>query len=231
MRKIALLVASVLSVMLLTREAGADDKADAIRAAGLFEEGRRLLAAEDYAAACPKFAQSQALDPRPDTALDLGICYQRVSQLAFKASHDLAPPVDQSGGVLAPPSPAAPLAPGVEASSNGRNQRVVGLALAGTGVTAIVASLITGLVAKSNYDGATAYEGANGAISPAGLSQLHEAHNLATAATVLFVGGALGVGAGAIVFFSAPKSRTGASATVGLAPSAAGASLLVAGRF
>jgi len=226
MRKNALLVASALSVLLLTRVAGADDKADAIRAASLFDEGRRLLAAEDYAAACPKFAQSQAIDPRPDTALDLGICYQRASQLAFKAARDLAPPIDESSGASSAVSPAA--APASEASSRGRTQRVVGLALGGAGVTGIVASMITGLVAKSTYD--KAIEEMMACVS-CGQSQRHSAVNLATAATVLFVGGALGVGAGAIVFFTAPKSRTGASATVGLAPSAAGASLLVAGRF
>jgi hypothetical protein len=45
------------------------------RAAALFtEEGRQLMAAGDYAAACPKLAESQSLEPAADTALDLGIC-------------------------------------------------------------------------------------------------------------------------------------------------------------
>jgi hypothetical protein len=58
------------------------DSADAARAEALFAEGRRLLASGDYAAACPKFADSQALDPAPGTALNLATCYEKAGRLA-----------------------------------------------------------------------------------------------------------------------------------------------------
>lgn len=52
------------------------DESAAQRAEQLFDQGRALLQAGDAAAACPKFEQSQALDPALGTILNLGWCYQ-----------------------------------------------------------------------------------------------------------------------------------------------------------
>ena len=52
------------------------------RADALFQEGRRLLDAGDAAAACPKFEESQRLDPGLGTLLNLADCYERTSRLA-----------------------------------------------------------------------------------------------------------------------------------------------------
>ncbi len=51
-------------------------RADDSEAAGdaLFNEGKALLEAKDYAAACPKLAESHRLEPRGRTALALAIC-------------------------------------------------------------------------------------------------------------------------------------------------------------
>jgi serine/threonine-protein kinase len=57
-------------------------RADAPRAEALFEEARRLMASGDYLAACTKFADSQAIDPAPGTALNLAICYEKAGKLA-----------------------------------------------------------------------------------------------------------------------------------------------------
>jgi hypothetical protein len=57
-------------------------RADAPRAEALFEEARRLMASGDYSAACPKFADSQAIEPAPGTALNLAICYEKAGKLA-----------------------------------------------------------------------------------------------------------------------------------------------------
>lgn len=52
------------------------------RADALFREGRALLDAGDAAAACPKFEESQRLDPGLGTLLNLANCYERTGRLA-----------------------------------------------------------------------------------------------------------------------------------------------------
>src|SRR3982074_649570 len=61
---------------------GANQNPDAVRAQALVVEGRRLMAAGDYAAACPKFVSSKALDPAPGTAIPLASCYEKAGKLA-----------------------------------------------------------------------------------------------------------------------------------------------------
>jgi hypothetical protein len=53
-----------------------------VTAEALFVEGRRLVAAGQYAEACPKFADSERLDPSPATLLNLASCYERVGRSA-----------------------------------------------------------------------------------------------------------------------------------------------------
>lgn len=60
----------------------AADPADVAAAEALFAEGRQLMAAEDYVAACPKFAESLRLDPGTGTALNLAECYERQGRTA-----------------------------------------------------------------------------------------------------------------------------------------------------
>ena len=67
----------------LAHAARAEEKsAPALRAQALFEEGRLLMNGENYAAACPKFAESQELDPAPGTILNLAVCHERANKLA-----------------------------------------------------------------------------------------------------------------------------------------------------
>jgi serine/threonine-protein kinase len=81
-RSIPVAVALVTAVVCCAGRARADHKEDAARAEALFKEGRRLMTAQDYAAACSKFAESQALEPAPGTALNLATCYEKAGKLA-----------------------------------------------------------------------------------------------------------------------------------------------------
>lgn len=62
---------------------GRDSRADAHDDADrVFREARALYDAHDYAAACPRFAESQRLEPAAGTLLNLADCYERVGRVA-----------------------------------------------------------------------------------------------------------------------------------------------------
>ena len=55
---------------------------DRVAAEALFDEGRNLVAAGKVAEACPKFADSQRLDPSPSTLLNLASCWEKLGHTA-----------------------------------------------------------------------------------------------------------------------------------------------------
>jgi hypothetical protein len=56
--------------------------ADRTLAQSLFEQGRQFMDAKNYAAACPKFSESERLDPSAGTLLNLAVCHERAGKLA-----------------------------------------------------------------------------------------------------------------------------------------------------
>jgi hypothetical protein len=63
-------------------EAQRASPADVAAAQALFEQGRSLMARERPEQACPKFEESQRLDPALGTEFNLANCYEKVGKLA-----------------------------------------------------------------------------------------------------------------------------------------------------
>jgi len=73
-------------------EGSAQEKA---MASQLFDDAERLFAAQNFAQACPKYAESHRLDPQLGSLLHLGECYTRLGRTAsawasFKDALELA---------------------------------------------------------------------------------------------------------------------------------------------
>jgi hypothetical protein len=76
-------------------------ESDKVAAETLFEDGRRLAEAGKYPEACPKFADSQKLDPSAATLLNLANCLEKIGRTAtswatFKQAGSLANAVGRS---------------------------------------------------------------------------------------------------------------------------------------
>ncbi len=75
----ALAVLAALGLASPTFAASAQDQA---AADVLFKDAKKLAAAGDFEHACPKFVESQRLDPSSGTLLNIGNCYEKLGKLA-----------------------------------------------------------------------------------------------------------------------------------------------------
>jgi hypothetical protein len=81
-RRIIRSLSATATLLIAAASARAEGPSDPTRSEALFAEGRRLLGASRFAEACPKFAESQRLDPAIGTMLNLGDCYEKTGQTA-----------------------------------------------------------------------------------------------------------------------------------------------------
>jgi hypothetical protein len=78
----AVAVGIVFAALSLSAPAPGQSASDQAAAEALFRQGRDLMAAGQTASACPKFAESERLDPAPGTILNLATCYDRSGLIA-----------------------------------------------------------------------------------------------------------------------------------------------------
>src|SRR6185436_15146558 len=76
----------ITAVLGLPSRAGAQAR-DAAAGEALFQEGRRLMKAGDFTAACPKLEESLRLDPALGTLVNLASCEEQVGHTATAWQH------------------------------------------------------------------------------------------------------------------------------------------------
>lgn len=141
-----------------------------------------------------------------------------------------------------PPSPVAPPAepPVAETSSRGAHagatQRTVGLVAMGVGGVGVAVASVFGLLAMSTHSDALRSCDALNRCSQDGLDRDQTARNQAGFSTGFFAGSLIALGAGAVLYFTAPSSHaaagsTSASVALRVAPAAGGAAAALFGAW
>jgi hypothetical protein len=121
-----------------------------------------------------------------------------------------------------PPSPVADAPPAVAEpapASSGRAQRTWGIVLGSVGVAGVAASLIGGAIASSEYQSSNQNGGCtNDVCTSSGLEKRSSASTIAGVATGFFVGGLALVGAGVVLYLTAPSEQPAARTSLSVGP-------------
>jgi hypothetical protein len=125
------------------------------------------------------------------------------------ASVEPPPPPPPTGSViLAPPPP-----PGGEGSERGSGQRQVGIGIASFGIASVVVGSIFGLRAKSLHDDAIERCPGSPCPDPEGVRLNEDAQTNALISNLTFGAGLALVGAGVVVWLTAPRAKSDAPAS------------------
>ena len=84
---LSLVVPALAPLPVLAQTRGAPPPGATPTAERFFNEGREAMRAGDFGGACPKFAQSQRLDPSLGTLLNLGLCEEQLGDLVSARAH------------------------------------------------------------------------------------------------------------------------------------------------
>ena len=82
MKRVAASLALLVALASARTSLAQTSAADKATAQALYDEGKRLMDAGQYAQACPKFAESARLDPSSGVELALGLCYEGQGKIA-----------------------------------------------------------------------------------------------------------------------------------------------------
>lgn len=213
----------VVAVLLVTNIAVADDAP----ARKLFEQGREVQRQGRDQEACELFAKSFALDPAPDTRLDLAACAQltgdfararelyvqalreaELSQDDLRASFARNKVNELDRGLAAAAMPVVVVPPAVETPASSARQHVqkrrswvhASWVMAGAGAASWATSLGVCLYAKSRWNDAVARP-----FDPAAIAQGNDAKALAHNMTWVFAGGAALFAGAAYAYLKAPE--------------------------
>lgn len=113
---------------------------DKVAAEALFEDGRRLVGEGKYAEACPKFSDSERLDPSPSTLLNLASCWEKAGRTAtawatYREAESAAQAAQRTDYKFAAQRHADALAPKLARLTIDVQQPVPGMQLKRDGVT------------------------------------------------------------------------------------------------
>lgn len=139
-----------------------------------------------------------------------------------------APPPPAAAALPAPLAPHPPAAPPAALEPDGSGQRTVSYVTFGLGGAGLLAGTITAIVAANQHADLQRLC-VNDRCPLSALSKLDSYHTVGTASTVSFLAGGMGVAAGAILFFTAPRAKASPAPRLGaqLGPGTLGLS----GRF
>jgi hypothetical protein len=114
----------------------------------------------------------------------------------------------------------------------GNTQRTLALVVGGAGVVGLGVGTVFGLISRSKHNEADNYCDGSLCRDPRGLDLKDQAISAGNVSSVAFVAGAVGVGAGAVLWFTGrPKSPAPASSSARVALIAGPGSVLVKGTF